>query len=150
MYIKPIPQDLLDVIDYRDGELHWQWGGKAAVKGQNKYQQVIWEGVSYKAHRVVWAWHHGDTDKILDHINRDRIDNRIENLRLSNHRANCLRPNSGVHWDKSKNRWIATLGSKPKPKVVYRGKDLMEAWCRRKSAELHLLTEAAMGRVAQR
>ena len=36
----------------------------------------------YKAHRVVWLLNYGDWPKQeLDHINRNRTDNRIENLR---------------------------------------------------------------------
>lgn len=38
----------------------------------------------YKAHRVAWAMHYGEwPDKIIDHINKDKKDNRIENLRLA-------------------------------------------------------------------
>lgn len=39
---------------------------------------------SYMAHRVAWAMHHGEwPDGIVDHINRVKTDNRIENLRLA-------------------------------------------------------------------
>ncbi|MFH7191449.1 HNH endonuclease signature motif containing protein, partial [Klebsiella pneumoniae] len=41
-------------------------------------------GSVYKAHRFVWCMHNGDIPKemSIDHINHDRSDNRIENLRL--------------------------------------------------------------------
>lgn len=32
-------------------------------------------------HRMIWLWHHGELPAQLDHINRNRADNRIENLR---------------------------------------------------------------------
>jgi len=35
----------------------------------------------YRAHQLVWFWHHGVWPKQLDHKNRNKRDNRIENLR---------------------------------------------------------------------
>lgn len=38
-------------------------------------------GVTYYIHRVIWKMHFGTEPEQLDHINRNRSDNRIENLR---------------------------------------------------------------------
>jgi len=35
----------------------------------------------YRAHHLVWFWHHGEWAKQLDHKNTNKMDNRIENLR---------------------------------------------------------------------
>lgn len=41
------------------------------------------------AHRVAWAMFYGEwPDKYIDHINGDRADNRIENLRIATHSQN--------------------------------------------------------------
>lgn len=43
------------------------------------------KGKQYKAHRIVWLLNYGKFPKSeLDHINRNKLDNRIENLRESN------------------------------------------------------------------
>ena len=94
MNINSIPDTLIVSLDYLDGELHWVDGGRADLnhgvkyKHGGEYRYVAWKGVKYMAHRVVWAMHNGDTEQILDHINRRKDDNRIENLRLSDHSEN--------------------------------------------------------------
>lgn len=78
-------------------------------KGQRTYSY-------YKLHRVIM----GVTDPkvVVDHINRNRLDNRKVNLRLCTNQENCrnmsLKKNntsgfSGVMWDKTRNKWVARL-----------------------------------------
>lgn len=70
------------------------------------------KGKQFKAHRIVWLLNYGRFPKSeIDHINRIRTDNRIENLRESNrfeqvHNRNQL-PNPitgeiGIYYDKTK------------------------------------------------
>lgn len=56
--------------------------------------------------------------QVVDHINRDRLDNRKQNLRFVDHRTNALNRGplrgtsskyQGVYWDSSKNRWKAAI-----------------------------------------
>lgn len=51
------------------------------------------------AHRVVWKLVHGEEPGLIDHINRDPTDNRIENLREVTRAQNLL--NSPVRKDAS-------------------------------------------------
>lgn len=48
----------------------------------NGYRYGKFEGVSQRLHRLIWIYHNGSIGPFLiDHIDRDRMNNRIENLR---------------------------------------------------------------------
>jgi len=98
---KPLPsvESLRNLFTYDPdtGVLTWACGprqGKAAGRiGDTGYLSVkIGEG-RYKVHRIIWKLYHG-TDipdlQQIDHINRDRTDNRIGNLRVVTPRENRL------------------------------------------------------------
>jgi hypothetical protein len=54
------------------------------------YVSVEYKGHWLKAHRVIYALHHGEmpTNLVIDHINGDKTDNRIENIRCTTTRRN--------------------------------------------------------------
>jgi hypothetical protein len=64
-------------------------GQYADVNTPTGYRIVWLSRRSFMAHRVVWLLSYGAwPSSMLDHINGDRGDNRIENLRLSNNSEN--------------------------------------------------------------
>lgn len=96
-----LTQDLLkELFNYNQdtGELTWkvrsaynvQPGAEAgSVSGQG-YREVQIAGRTHKCHRLIWMMTYGNfpstTD--IDHINGDRADNRLTNLRLASRKQN--------------------------------------------------------------
>ncbi|AGF87895.1 HNH endonuclease [Salmonella phage FSL SP-126] len=82
---------LLNLFNYKDGNIYWkQWKkgrSRNLIAGtiNNKgYLKVTIDGKQMYAHRIVWIMHNGNIDDgyEIDHINHNRSDNRIENLRI--------------------------------------------------------------------
>lgn len=68
------------------------WAGRVSgsINGSG-YLRVSINGVSYKAHRLAWLHYYGEwPSNTIDHINGDRTDNRIANLRDVPHAQNQL------------------------------------------------------------
>lgn len=73
-------------------------------------------------HRAVFIYHHGYAPKHVDHINRIKADNRIENLRPADASTNTINteytkgivPYRGIAWHKHMNKYIAQIRYKGK------------------------------------
>ena len=103
------------------------------------YVRVRIAGKYYFAHRLAWFYVHGVwPPKDIDHINRDRADNRLSNLRCVTHQEN-MRNNGmlGVYLDRQKKKrtWIAAITVSGRQKYLGTFEDFFEAVCVRKSAE---------------
>jgi hypothetical protein len=81
--------DFNKYFEYIDGKLIWKICKANKIKiGQEVgnidsegYRSLMIDGKQYKVHRVIFYMHYGYFPKEVDHINGNRIDNRIENLR---------------------------------------------------------------------
>ena len=125
--------------------------GKAAflVKRQDGYLQGKLLGNTQFAHRVVWAMASGEwPDKLMDHINLDKADNRLSNLRSATRSQNQFNTpakvtsNSGVkgvYFNKRKKKWEARIGADKARKGLgyFNSIEDAEAAYKRAAIELH-------------
>ena len=136
-----IPDSIRDVLDYNPdtGDLTWtvQRGPTTAgtvvrsVIPSTGYYRLTYKGCSYLAHRVAYFISTGEQPDVVDHINRNKTDNRIANLRSVSKRINSInRGLSGISVTKD-GYWRAQYCGR----YLYKGKDLMTAHYRRIMAE---------------
>lgn len=73
---------------FKSSQAHFTWNKRFSNKpaGSPNDQGYIHIGMRhklYKAHRIIWALYYGEyPSESIDHINGNRRDNRIENLRV--------------------------------------------------------------------
>lgn len=92
-------------------------GDVAGFVDYTGYAYIKIDRVKYSAHRLAWLYVHGSMpDEQIDHVNNNRSDNRISNLRLASRSQNMMnqyvRKDSisgvkGVGWDKKMQSWRA-------------------------------------------
>lgn len=93
------------------------------------YRSIRIAGVGYQAHRLAWLHHYGYWPASdLDHINGDKSDNRIANLRDVSRKVNCenqRRPQRnntsgflGVSWAKNEKKWKAQISHSGKKRAI--------------------------------
>jgi hypothetical protein len=128
--------------------------GSSAKKGAfagslngDGYLNIQVNGKIYKVHRLAWLYVFGYfPENQIDHINRIRTDNRIENLREVSQSCNMknskIQSNNtsgvrGVYWNKQKKKWKAYIQDQ-KRKQIFLGyfTSLLEAAQARYEAEL--------------
>ena len=85
------------------------------------YLRLVIGRKSYAVHRLVWVIEHGASpDGFIDHINGDRLDNRLSNLRCVTRQGNnqnqrlAQRSNKGsgllgAYWNKRDKRWQSSI-----------------------------------------
>tara|TARA_R100000951_G_scaffold90032_1_gene78150 strand:- start:4650 stop:5132 length:483 start_codon:yes stop_codon:yes gene_type:complete len=143
----PSLERLNELFDYNHetGDLVRKSNGNLINVNSNGYRVVWISGVLYKAHRICWKLYHGGcpSDQI-DHINGDRGDNRIENLRVVTHQENCKNQKqhsdstsgvTGVSWKNRDRRWVAQIRVEGKNKHLGYFTDKIDAIYSRYYAE---------------
>lgn len=101
-------------------------GKIAGTLSENGYRKIFVDYKGYRAHRLVWLYVHGTfPPSHIDHINGERDDNRISNIRLATNSENNQNRGKiagasskymGVHWNKTLRYFVAEIALNGKRK----------------------------------
>jgi hypothetical protein len=97
------------------------YGGKPAFTSScSGYYRGNLLNKVYAAHRVIWAMAHNEWPEVIDHVNGNKLDNRLSNLRNVSQTINCKNTRHhkhntsgvmGVSWSNTRNKWVARVGA---------------------------------------
>lgn len=129
---------------YEDGNLIWKQPtgrrisvGQVAGRNNNGYRMIGFMGKEYMAHRLVFMFHHGYLPPEVDHIDGNRSNNKIDNLRAATHAENLRNQRlkssntsglKNVGWAKREQRWRVrvTIDGKDKHIGYFKDRDLAD------------------------
>jgi hypothetical protein len=122
-------------FEYRNGDLFYKIsplpkvkvGSKAGSVNADGYVKVTINNKKYCAHRIIFMMQYGYILAEVDHINCNRSDNRIENLRAVSRNQNRYNVNGyknntsgvkGVSWKAPINKWQVAVNINGKRKYI--------------------------------
>lgn len=119
------------MFEYKDGDLVRKIqsrrgkAGMSAVYESGRYAKVRLQGKQYQAHRIMFLMKNRYLPEIIDHIDGNPFNNRIENLREATQQENCfnrrLRSDNkckvpNVYWHKQHKKYGVQVSVDGKPK----------------------------------
>ena len=120
-------------------------GTLAGAVNRAGYLCIKIDYITYRANRLAWLISNGSIPNgVIDHVNKDKLDNRISNLRDVDQRynsSNCKLSSAnktgipGVGFINGQDKWYVQIGYNMKRVYLGTFDDFFEAVCARKSAE---------------
>jgi len=145
-YPEEIERLLKEEMEYRDGNMYWTVpGGRRRLdkpaggtegKGRNWRTLILRaEDRTYKVleHRAIFWLHHGYWPKEIDHIDRNPLNNRVENLREVSRSENLRNIPAhkdsatgikNVYWNKGRKKYVVQIRVGSMRKTVGYSKDI--------------------------
>ena len=133
--MKLTQKEVKRIFTYKDGKLYWNIkvsnvtvGSQAGYYPKSgSYAQVRINKHLYKLHRIVFLYHHGYVPEFVDHIDCNKTNNRIKNLRPATKQENfhnmggnknTTSKYKGVYYaPRNKRKWVAETRSLERKKV---------------------------------
>lgn len=131
------------LFEYRDGVLYWRIRPAKCVNvgdvvggtngSKQPYLRTRIKRQGFLVHRIIFLMHHGYIPEVIDHIDNNIQNNKIENLRSAtksqNHQNAVSHKNNtsgckNVFWHESSSKWQVKLRSNGKMHHVGSFKDL--------------------------
>jgi hypothetical protein len=126
----PDIERLRQLLDYdpETGVFRWKQfrrgvakqGSIAGYTTKKGYRKISVDGIDYTEHRLAWKiFYNFDPTDQIDHIDRNRQNNKISNLRLATNQQNCMNTGikknntsgvTGVYFYKKQQKWVARIG----------------------------------------
>jgi hypothetical protein len=116
-----------EAFDLRDGRIYWKIntnksknfvGKEAGCRTSNSYGSVNLDGVQYCIHKVIFCMVHGTMPDQVDHIDGNRQNHRIENLRPASNAENGMNKPAqsnnktgikNVCWNSTHRKWAVQV-----------------------------------------
>ena len=131
-----ITQELVNsIFEYIDGDLYFKKsislkareGKKAGSVTTHGYRSVGFYNNTAYVHRIIFLMHHGYMPELIDHIDGNTLNNRIENLRPATKSTNGMNRGKqknntsgykGVYFSNERKKWIAQIKINQKMKSL--------------------------------
>ena len=132
--------DVIKNFQYENGNLYWKKprsgiavGAKAGFIDSKGYLRVRFNGKKYLNHRLIFFMEYGYMPEMLDHIDKNSLNNRIENLRPATRSQNgynkFMQKNNttgykNVYWHNQSKKWVVKINFNKKIKHIGLFKDI--------------------------
>jgi hypothetical protein len=114
------------LFEYKDGNLYWKNPTRITMKpgtiagciNKYGYVQVGINHKYYRMHQLIYLYHHGHIPNFIDHVDGNKLNNHIKNLRectvhQNNRNVKLVSSNTSgaknVSWCKFKEKWRVSI-----------------------------------------